>query len=455
MKKILKSYNIFTIVCAVFVLLTVICTPIFGVGDMSEYTSTFESVGLYNSHDATWAISQSYGIGEPDGSAKSVFQIFLMGLIGFNKLIFSKTVFNIHFLSVVYSVIFLIGIYFLQKNVNFQKGYLSYAFSALLALVFLDFGYLTYFNSFYTDALIFVLIIALAAVAVAMVNKFSYIKLALYAICACLLSAMRFAEGVAALAAGVALLMLALSFKGKGKAAAIAVAAVISAVSVVAMFNSYVPAAPVKLYNLIYNDFAQDSDTALEYFGLEEAALENPTIDQMSEAVKGITYGDVVRYYMDNPAKLGANIKSAANNSYFLIQDYAVYREEGAYYGLREGTSLKIWNTLKKRVLPVGVWVILGFIVIYGAVAIREYLRHKKSGSAAHSGMALFALVLPVGALAELLGTVITTGRILVGRNMFVFGVYFDLMLITALLWAAATLIARQEAIKTKYGVNQ
>lgn len=456
MKNIFKSYNIFTIVFAVFVLLTVIWTPVFGLGDLSEYTATFESVGLYNAGADTYAIAQNYGIAEPDGSTKSVFQLFLMLMIGLNKLLFSKTVFNIHFISVVYSAMFLIGIYFLQKNMNFEKDYLNYAFSALLAIIFLDLGYLAYFNSFYTEALIFVLIIALAALAVSIAGKFSYIKLILFAICACLLSAMRFSAAVVALASAAVLAVIAFTAKGKGRAVSIVLGAVVAVVSVTSMINAQIPARDVKLYNLIYNDFAAESDTAIAEFGLEGKEIgENPTMVEMSAAVEGITYGDVVKFYAANPDRFGANMKSAANNAYFLIQDFASYRESGAYYGLREGTNLKIWNFLKRRVLPQGIWVILAFIVIYAVMAIREFIKYNRDGKSTKAYLALFAVLMPVGALSEMIGTVITTGKILISKNMFVFGIYFDLMIITAVFWVAATLIARQEDIKTKYGVNQ
>ena len=40
-------------------------------------------------------------------------------------------------------------------------------------------------------------------------------------------------------------------------------------------------------------------------------------------------------------------LKSAANNSYFLILDFAQYREVGANYGIRDNLCLKVWNMLK------------------------------------------------------------------------------------------------------------
>lgn len=455
MKRFLKSYNIFTVVFAVILILTVLCTPIFGLGDLSEYTSVFESVGLYNISEDTFCISQSYGISTPDNSVKSVFEIFLILLININK-IFSTEVFNIHFISTVYCIAFLIGIYFLQKNVQLEKDYLNYAFSALLALGFLDLGYIAYFNSFYTEALIFVLIIAVAALAVAMAQKISYFKLVLFALAVCLLSAMRFSTAVVSLSAGAVLFVFAVNTKGRERAVCAVVAAVIAVVSVVSMFTTQIPAREVKLYSHIYNDIAVKDDSALEEFGLDETSFgQDATGDDMKNAVEGITYGDVAKYYLSNPDMLFEKLKAAANNSYFLQLDFAKYTEAGAYYGIRESLCLKIWNTLKKRVLPQGIWVILIFMAAYIVMAVREYMKYKKEEDAVRANIAIFSILLPVGALAEWIGTVITTGEILISKNMFVFGIYFDLMLITAVIWAAATLIARQESIRNKYGVKQ
>lgn len=456
MKNFLKSYNIFTLIFIVVILITVICTPLYGLGDLSEYTSTFESVGLYNSNADTYAIAQNYGISQPDASEKSAFQIFLMVLISINKLLFSKTIFNIHFLSVIYSLIFILGMYFLQKNMSFEKDYLNYAFSALLGVVFLDLGYLAYFNSFYTDALIFVLVIALSALSVSIAKKFSYIKLIAFSVFACLLSTMRFSSAVVALAAALVLCIITITLKTKGKTVTLILSAVVAIVSVFSMTNAHIPSRDVKLYNLIYNDLAIEDKAVVEFLNLKENEIsENPTMAEMSEAVNGVTYCDVVRYYVANPKQFTANIKSAANNAYFLIQDFASYREAGAHYGLREGTNLKIWNFLKRRVIPNGLWVILLFVVAYAVIAVREYLVYKKGGNISKSCIALFAALLPVGALAEMVATVVTTGKILISKNMFVFGIYFDLMLITVVLWVTTTLIARRETIKERYGVKQ
>jgi len=146
---------------------------------------------------------------------------------------------------------------------------------------------------------------------------------------------------------------------------------------------------------------------------------------------------------------------AALDDSYFLILDFASYREAGAYYGIRDMLNLKIWNKLRRTVIPSGLPVILIFMVAYVCVSVKEYLKYSKIKDRNRYGVALFCTVLPVAAICEMIGTVLTTGQILISKNMFVFGIYFDLMIVTAIVWGVSTLVSRRDSIKEKYGVNQ
>lgn len=455
MKNFLKSYNVFTVLFIAIIVLTIVCTPLFGMSDLSEYTSVFKNIGLYNISDNPINVSECYGI---SGTANptSLFELIIVLIIGLNKLVLSGSVFNIHFLGCTYSIIFILSLYFLQKNLRFNKDYLNYGFSVLLGIVFLDLGYIAYFNSFYSEAMIFVLVIAMTSLAVSVAHKWSYVKIVLFAFMACVLACMRFSAAVTALVAAAALLVIGFADKGKSRVVCSILAVIVAATSVFSMLNPYTSARDVKLYNRVYKDLATTSDTALSELGIADRTVpENPTVEDMSAAVSGLTYGDICNYYVNHPGKFMDDAESAINNSYFLIQEFAPYKQTGDYYGIREYTAPKIWNFLKKILPPKGALPIFIIIFAYLGIAIREFLRTKKLGDTAKSRMAMFAIILPVGALAEFVSTVITTGTILISKNMFTFGVYFDLMFITAIMWVACTLLARREAIKAKYGVKQ
>lgn len=455
MKNLIKSYNIFTVIIALVLLLVVILPPVYGLGDMSEYMSVFENVGLYNASQDTYCISSTYGIAEDSDGPQSVFERFLCMAIAFNKLLFSKTVFNIHFLSSIYCIIFLLGMYFLQKSVQFDKAWINYAFSALLSVIFLDLGYLAYFNSFYSEALVFALVIALCALMLSLSKRFTYAKIVLAGICLAVFSTLKISTALTVLLVGVFMLWHFAREKGARKAVSVVVSVFVIASSAWSAFNSYIPAGEIKLFNHVYNDIAKTEGADLSGFDLKEIPAGDLTKEDMEKAVEGITYGDVIRYYASNPSAFVKSLKSAVNNSYFLVLDFASYREAGGYYGIRDMLCLKIWNKLKRTVIPNGLPVMLVFIFAYIAVAIKEYLRHLKSGNGKASGIALFSVALPFGALCEMAGTVLTTGQILISKNMFVFGIYFDMMLVTAVIWGVSTLVSRRDNIKEKYGINQ
>ncbi len=455
MKNLIKSHNIFTVVMAVVLLLVVVLPPVYGLGDMSEYMSVFENVGLYNASADTYCINSTYGISETANGSRSVFEAFLSSAIAFNKLTFSKAVFNIHFLSTLYCIIFLFGMYFLQKNVRFDKDWLNYAFSAVLSVIFLDLGYLAYFNSFYSEALVFALVIALCALVTSFSKGFSYVRLILLGVCLTVFSTFKISTALTTLVLGVFMIWHFVSEKGAKRVVAIAVSAFVILSSVWSTFNSYIPAGEIKLFNHVYNDIAKTENVDLSAFNLKELPEGEPSAEDMKKAVEDITYGDVVKYYISNPSAFIKSLKSAANNSYFLVLDFASYREAGGHYGIRDMLCLKIWNKLKRTVIPNGLAVILVFILAYFVVAVKEYLRHLKKGNTDSGAVALFCAVLPFGALCEMIGTVLTTGQILISKNMFVFGIYFDMMLITAIMWGASTMVSRRDSIKEKYGVNQ
>lgn len=455
MKKLIKSYNIFTIIIGLVLLLTVVMPPVYGLGDMSEYMSVFENVGLYNTSQDTYCISSTYGIADGGNGPQSVFEAFLSTAISLNKLFFSHTFFNIHFLSSIYCIIFLFGMYFLQKNIQFGKTWINYTFSALLSVVFLDLGYLAYFNSFYSEALAFALIIAICALVLSFFKKFSYVKLALVGICLVPFSTLKISTALTALSFGVLMLWHFSREKGAKRIASVVIAAFVIASSVWSAFNTYIPAGDIKLFNHVYNDIAKTEGTDLSAFALKDIPEGDLTVEDMKAAVEDITYGDVARYYISNPSAFVKGLKSAANNSYFLVLDFANYREAGGYYGIRDMLCLKIWNKLKRTIIPSGLLVILLFILAYLVVAVKEYIVYRKNGNRQLSGIALFSTALPFGALCEMVGTVLTTGQILISKNMFVFGIYFDMMLVTAIIWGTATLVSRRDSIKEKYGVNQ
>ena len=169
-----KSYNIFALVMLVIMAVSLLIPPICAVPDAGEYFNTFTRTGFYNTSEHS--ISLSYGLAQPQGENFTFFERFLMGVASVNKLLYSKEVFDIRFLSVIYMLLFLAAAYFFMKNMYTKSNIINYALGAVMVIFFCDLGYIAYFNSFYASALNLVLIFAMLSIAVAMGKRFKMWK---------------------------------------------------------------------------------------------------------------------------------------------------------------------------------------------------------------------------------------------------------------------------------------
>ncbi len=136
-------------------------SPINGLADNGQYFYVLNSNSLFINNPNTYPYAdyfqKTYGImqyfNQTSTKFVSVQQLFITLAIWLNKLFFSKTVFDIRFLGMVYLIFFLPAIYLLIKGltagVSIQKSYLM----ALLVIFILgDASYTIFFNSFYKEA---------------------------------------------------------------------------------------------------------------------------------------------------------------------------------------------------------------------------------------------------------------------------------------------------------------
>lgn len=136
-------------------------SPINGLAENGQYFYVLNSNSLFINNPNTYPYAdyfqKTYGImqyfNQTSTKFVSVQQLFITLAIWLNKLFFSKTVFDIRFLGMVYLIFFLPAIYLLIKGltagVSIQKSYLM----ALLVIFILgDASYTIFFNSFYKEA---------------------------------------------------------------------------------------------------------------------------------------------------------------------------------------------------------------------------------------------------------------------------------------------------------------
>ncbi len=441
-----KSYNVFALVMLLVIAVSVIVPPICAVPDAGEYFGTFTRVGLYQTSE--YSVSLSYGIDEPLAGNPTFFERFLMGVVGINKAVYSDTVFDIRFLSILYMLVFLIASYFFMKNMHTGQSVIDYTLGAVMLIFFCDLGYVSYFNSFYASALNLVLIFCMLSLAVAMNKKFKIWKIIAFTIVSVLYTFTMYQNFVAGAVAAVLLAIFSVRKIGVERIIGILCALVIFGAAVFSGANANIPTKNDNVFNSVFYGVLMDNpdaENALKEFGLEgHKDLIGKTSYEVKPddiaLVKDIGYGKIMSYYAKNPKLLLDKMDMAAKNSYFLVQDFLNYND-------LKPVPFKIWNLLKRKVLPQALWIILIYAVAFFVMAVKEY---KKKG-----GAYVLSLVLPIMLITELIFSFIANGGVLISMKLFGFGIYLDIMLMLTIVWGIDAVIKRRAEIKEKYGVNQ
>lgn len=455
MDKRVKPYQLIWLAAVLLVLFMAILPPVFGIGGGAQF-EVMTHVGLFSPNGDASVISGSYGIMEGTG-AQGFYETCLSALVSLCR---GAGTFPIQLLGGIYAVIFLAALYVLLKYLQGARLWVNIAASALVVLVFCDLGYVAYFNSFYQDALSFVLLFAIAAVVLSMRYEMKWWKLALFTVLAAAFVFTRKLNGIIGLGLVFAAIWMArLPELGRLKLASWLCAAVIAVSCGASFFTTLIPAEQESKFNSVFYGALKDSknpqaDAAALGLREQDAGLAGRTYYDEAVAVPdltNLTYGDITAFYFTHPSALMRELKIAANNSYFLTQGYLNYGGGGWKHRL----ALKIWSFLKRTVIPQGLWVILIFCAVYLGLCMVNARKYHAAGEEKSCFLAGTLAILPVAALIELVGTVILTGEAAISRNLFCFGIYFDLMLVSALIWAAHTILDRRHVMKTKYGVNQ
>ena len=441
-----KSYNIFALVMLFIIAVSILIPPICAVPDAGEYFGTFTRIGLYQTSE--YSVSLSYGIDTPNADNLTFFERFLTVVIAINKAVYSDSVFDIRFLSVLYMLVFMASAYLFLRNMRTGVNVIDYTLGVVMLVFFCDLGYISYFNSFYASALNLVLVFSMLSLAVAMNKNFKLWKLILFTIVSVLYVFTMYQNFASGAVAAVLLAIFSVRKVGAERIVGIICAVVILASSVFSFADANIPTKNENVFNSVFYGVLMDNpntDEALKEFGLEghEDLIGKTSYEVKPEdvsLVKGIGYGKIMAYYVKNPKLLLDKMDMSAKNSYFLVQDFLNYND-------LKPVPFKIWNLLKRKVLPQSLWIILIYAAAFFVMAFKEF---KKKG-----GAYLLSMVLPVALVTELIYSFIANGGVLISMKLFAFGIYLDIMLMLTIVWGIDTVLNRRKEIKEKYGVNQ
>lgn len=161
-----------TVLAAIISGILLFVPPIHGLADNGDFYRSILSNGIYRlptsySQYSDFVITK-FGImqyfNENNVSVLSSQTIFIQIALLLNKLFYSRTIFDIRFMGLVYYLFYLGGIYLLTNAfVRPYRKVKSYVMGLLIVFIFADSAYTLYFNSFFAEPGMFILMLYLCA----------------------------------------------------------------------------------------------------------------------------------------------------------------------------------------------------------------------------------------------------------------------------------------------------
>ncbi|CAM3100248.1 hypothetical protein PALU110988_01385 [Paenibacillus lupini] len=388
--------------------------------------------------------------------------VFAAGMIG---RLMNAEQFDIRILAFLYSLLYITALYVLVKYNKERSVLFNTALIFSMSLIFLDIGYIAYFNSFFGEAvtLIFMLLTFGFALALTRVDKPSiWMQTAFFLSAVCLIGTKLQNAPI-----GILLLLLGLRFwKLRADQAwrrAIVAWSTILLLTTVTMYA----AAPselkhINLYQTVFFGILKDSpDPAadLKELGLPEEFKVNAGTNffqpdtiikqndpRILEALSSISHKDVLLYYTKHPSRFVQKLKRASENGMSIRPLYlgSYEKSAGKPYG-EVSYTYSGWSAYKLKHMPNN----LGFMAVFAAVYLvilgMEYVRRRRLVR-----QKLFLETLLVLALVGMFGfavPVLGDGEADMGKHLFLFNVCFDMMAVTGLLyvvWRMSKLLSRK-----------
>jgi len=430
--------------------------PIIGVADNGDFARVMAAGGLeYQDRAEPWAdryfryAHSKYGyarFGLGGYASSQLPLLFAAGAI--SRLCDGK--FDIRLLSAFYAVFHASALYLTVKYGKTRSQLVNGFLACALSLVYLDIGYLAYFNSLFGEpfALIFFLLTAALALAVARSEGGSARLLALFYASAAALACTKLQNAPI----GLAFAVLGLRFRKLSPAGAWRKTAAGGAAALVLLSLLMYAAAPqslkqINLYQTVFYGVLKDSPAPredLRSLGLtEELAVlagtnyfqKGTPIAQSDLRLRRDIYGaishmDILRFYASHPARLGQKLERTAASGMSIRPYYLGNYEKSA--GKPPGAlsyRFSAWSEFKRHVLPHRLAFVALVFAGYLSLAACSLLRSADPGR--RRAAEVHAWIAAAGAFSFIV-PILGDGEADLGKHLFLFNVCFDWMLVFA-----------------------
>lgn len=447
MKKILSRPELILIFAAIIVLAVIYITPI-GVSDNGSSSQLLTRMGIEPSPSADGLLKTEYNELQGDKPSSS-FELLIYGV---KKI---SDPFSVKILFLIYSVLFLAGLYLIIKNISKNSVFVSIASIIVPLLIFCDFSYTCYFMSIYQEPFIFsVLILFIGLLLDAHKNGgITWIRGIFIALCGMAFAAVNFMTAVIAVVLGAAVILF---WNMDKKPSSIICGTVIIVLSVVFMYT-YVPADRSRnLYNSVFYGICNyDSVTEIglnesldELKGVPYSAEIAEKYDLKNRFYQDINYADIIGYYASHPASF-AHALTNPPSEYGVIRD----ADTGSYTDKpnTQANGFCAYSMLKQKLLGKNLSGMATWLFIYYVIIIVAYKNSDKKRR-----VFLNLLIIPgISGALSLVFPLILSGTQNFGRNMFMFNVSLDFMVFISIVGGIWELLRRRRYVRDKYGVTQ
>ncbi|WP_207911000.1 glycan biosynthesis hexose transferase WsfD [Paenibacillus albiflavus] len=433
--------------------------PYIGMADNGDYYRIIYSNGLFFNapdYDSQYLgfFNREYGIfqyyNEHTSEVFSSQSLFIHLAIWLNKLLISPQIFDIRIQAAIYTLLYTIAIYLFVESITWQtpKKY-GYPIALLAIFIFGDSGYTAYFNSFFGESNVLIMMILLFSSGLLLYrNRYNdYVMLALFTISGLMLTTSKQQNAPVGIIIAIMGVTLVLIRKQK-------LFRTLTICSLIGLLF-----AGIGTYLLIPKEFVNinkyhamtrgilmesaDPEVALRYFDIDrQYAILNKSIyyepytpvDVDSAILEKNFYskygfGSILTYYITNPDQAGKLLNLAAKSA-FTIRPPAMGNYEKAV-GKPFGTQTNFFSgySLLKAYLTPSTF---GFIVIWIILIIGCYL--PSFISAIRTRNKRLALRLPLIVMMMLMGlsgilvSIIGAGDADLAKHVFLFTAAFDIV---------------------------
>ncbi|MGQ9496025.1 MAG: glycan biosynthesis hexose transferase WsfD [Thermoanaerobaculaceae bacterium] len=456
--------------------------PLIGMGDNGDFIRPMKKVGLAYAHPPENRELLFFGYfhhlyrykRHADDYQHTSTLVPVVALAVFLDKFFTKDgFFDIRWLSGLYTLLFLGAVALFMRALRPLGSAVRWAGAFLFLFIFADVGYLAYFNSLYGEPLAYLSFLYVLLLAWHLLHqaKPSLWPLLSYLLAIVLLvgSKTQYIPSVFAFA-----LMTGLFAYLRPESRAFRWTAILGAVATLLLAGFFFVKGPawlkrLYLYQSVFYgilNFSPDVKADLQALGLDPKLAVNAgyhffrpaPIPQQSEEMQQqffsrVSRWDVVRFYLQHPRRLLAQMGAAATRAFTIRPPYLGNYEPSAGKPYRaQCTQWALWSDVKRFVIP-NHWVTLASV--FAAFAVTNlffFVRAWKSGDRRLALVAIFWLVFVANSLLQWIVPFVADGFADFEKHMFLFNVSFDAVIVVSLLFLvkklAKTVIALQNHLR-------